>query len=159
MIKNYDLTHDAAARERVARPSDEIEQLIQAALALEVEALADEEVTTAKNLVDSAMNALAAACSSIQSQIDEANLRREQDGEFSDPDWYRRVHGAGRAKRWQRQLLQNKLGEINRRVRKGNAIQHDSRREKLFIDIARLHLPRETFTRLWELVEETERMK
>lgn len=159
-MKTYDLTDGLkAARDRMTREPDPTEELIQEALGIKLpDSMTEMDLLAAKTLVDNAMNALAIACSSIQGQIDEANLRRDQEGEFSDPSWYKRVHGAKRAKSWQRQRLQDKLGDINRRLRRGNALKHDENRdtrEGLFVQIAKLQLPPPTFQRLWQLVDET----
>lgn len=149
MKKQYDLTGVSTFA------SEQDDDIVKAALEFEPEGKSRPELLEAQSMANEAMEILVIACSSIQSQIDSANLRRDTTGYMADPHWYRRVHGAQRSKRWQRQRLQDKIGEINRALRQttGRA------QEGLFVQVARLHLPKETYERLWALVLETENLK
>jgi hypothetical protein len=139
------------------------EQLFAAASTVALDLIkTEDELAKAKQLVTDAMSALDDEIISIKSQIEGAQAEVFAGGQYSDPVWWRRVNGAARHKGKLRQELQTKLGEINRRIRaarmRENSIQSQSE-ERLFIAIAKLHLPPQTYERLWELTHETQRMR
>jgi hypothetical protein len=152
-MKTFNLTQgsqeESQERSQDRLRSPDLNQLVQDALAFPI----DKDPVAAKQLIDSAMDALATACGAIQGQIDAANTRRWENGEFSDSDWYRRAHGALRAKKWQRQRLQDKIGLVNRQLRKQTTTNDEKTREQLFIEVAKEHLPHETFVHFWSLVD------
>ena len=150
-------------QESQPRRSFETEQLIGSALTLALDQIKiAEDLIKAKNLVTSAMSVVDDDLISIKSQIDGAQAEVWAGGGYSDPVWWRRVNSALRHKGKQRQQLQAKLGEINRRIR-ADRMHTDSARElsdeRMFIAIAKLHLPPQTYERLWALTHETLRMR
>jgi hypothetical protein len=167
MTRSFDFTRDdapriASEREREREPSAE-EQIIDIAMALEItQTMSHEDLTNAKTIIERASDAVMQISSNIKGQIEEANERRYRDGVYSDPNWWKRVNGAQRAKAWQRQQLQNKYGVVNRALRAfrhvTQAIPMQESRDRMFIRMAKLHLPDATYQRLWQLVDEMEQM-
>ena len=143
----------------------ENEHLVERAIALVVSAkMGEQALTAAKELIERARNAVNEMHDSIRDQIDLAKRRRYQVGQYSDPDWWHRINSALHAKARQRQQLQEKFGDVNhklRRLQHGTTMQaQQNTRESryyLFAQIARAHLPTETFEHLWRLVDEAER--
>jgi hypothetical protein len=183
-MKTYDLTQsrraareDKSAQRRGARlphlgktvPPPRIddeslwqenERLVEKAIALAVSAeMSEQALTAAKELIERARNAVNEMHDSIRDQIDLAKRRRYQAGQYSDPDWWHRINSALHAKARQRQQLQDKCAEVKRTLR---ALAQQNTRESryyLFAQIARAHLPTETFEHLWRLVDEAERTR
>jgi transposase-like protein len=140
------------------KPQDEGERAITEAIEIVVDNLKNsDELSAARATIEQAMYYLDGTLSSIKSQIDLAKSRALE-SQYADPIWWRRVNSAQRFKGRQRQQLQNKFGEVNRRLRANRATANANEqltREQAFVRIAQIHLPPETFQRLWELVELT----
>jgi hypothetical protein len=161
VMKSFDLTEQRSKGLR--KPSQE-ERLIDEVLAMELSPdMSEQEVAAAKGKIERARAAISNICNVLRTKIDEFE-QRISDGERVDPDWWSRLNGASRHKSWQRQQLQSKLAHVNRLAR---AFQHQTateiandrrrKREKLFVQIAELHLSPETTERLWKLVADAER--
>ena len=155
----------AADRARRPREQSDAEKVVTAALAINVDDLkSEQDFLSAKKLVDEAMAALAQMIIVIRGQIDEATERKWRDDVYSDPGWWKRVNGAHRAKSWQRQQLQNKFGELNRKLKTFRHVtieqprweERAKRRDRIFVQMAKLHLDLMTYERLWSLVTQFE---
>src|SRR5215831_15395747 len=123
--------------------------------------LDEAQLLEARKAIDEARDIVAEASNAIRSQIDEANERKWRDGVYADPNWWRRLNGAQRAKGWQKQRLQEKLGEVTRRlkdVKHTHTMKNEDARRKsksmLFVEIAKLQLTGETYQRIWDTVEQ-----
>lgn len=126
--------------------SDEELDLIADALAIDPADVSDTDVEEMRDLVQRAMFAVAEHADSIRAQIarvEETRTRYEDGG-----DWWRRAHSALRHKARQRQQLQLVFGRLNRRAR----TQRGDSDERLFVNMAKLHLPQKTFDAIWQLV-------
>lgn len=99
------------------------------------------------------MGVLDEQCGSIRLQIDHSRAAYKETGEM-DPHWYARAQYALRAKGRQRQALQNRLGEVNRRTRERESLARETRQERMFIAECRRVLPRETWDEIWVAVRE-----
>jgi hypothetical protein len=138
-------------------------EITEALAIVAVETMSTPELLAAKAKIEAAQNVLSSESNKINSQIEQAHAKFSAHGEPSEPDWWKRVNAAKRAKAWQRQRLQEKIGAINRALRDRHHVEtmrsEDDRRktrDRIFIQIAKLHLPTETYQKLWRLVEETE---
>lgn len=156
-VRTYDFTPERRAKPAGLRPQTEEDRLIAAAIDVDVESLSPEQHADARKLVERAMSCLDDVVNSIKAQIEAATAKHQTTGEYSDPHWYRRTKFAQRHKGKQRQLLQGKLGEINRRIRAHNneTNSQEVTKERMFIKVARLHLPAETYQKIWDLVNAT----
>jgi hypothetical protein len=143
----------------------ETEQLIESASAIVFSEIEDETVPHAKDLIERAFFATGEACNSIQGQLDRLIATRFRDRNPDWRDWERRANAALRHKKWQRQLLQIKLGEANRRLKRmtsglnrqlADKQEAETLRTKhhLFVRVAKAQLPKETFEELWRIVNE-----
>jgi len=156
--------HDRSAEDVTRR---ENEKTVTDALAVEIKKDMDEAtLLKLKELVERARELVSEMCNAIRGQIDEANERRYKDGVYANPDWWKRVNGASRAKSWQRQRLQEKVGEINRalkmckhEVTMGMEGARQLTRDRMFVKVAQLQLTGETFDRLWRMVDEMEKTR
>jgi hypothetical protein len=99
------------------------------------------------------MGVLDEQCGSIRGQIEHSRALWKETGE-TDPRWYARARYALRAKGRQRQALQTRLGEINRRIRERDNLARETRQERMFIAECRRLLPRETWEQIWRAVRE-----
>jgi len=130
---------------------DETDKLIKEALDLTVSInMSKAELLDAQQLTERAIFACAMQVSSMKGQLDRAHERREHFGEMADRAWWRRLNTALRYKGSSHQHLQYKLGEIIRLFK----LARSRSREILFIDIARNELPKETYLRIWQRVNE-----
>jgi ribosome-binding protein aMBF1 (putative translation factor) len=119
------------------------------------------QLLEARKSIDEARNMVAEASNAIRSQLDEVNERRYRDGEYADPNWWRRLNGAARAKAWQRQRLQDKLGEVSRLLRgaeHNKTMRYENERrktqERMFVEVAKLQLSQEAYQRIWDMVDQ-----
>ena len=157
-VRTYDLTPERRAKAPgEPRPQTEEDILIAAAMEIDVAKLSKEQIDDARKLVERAMFCLDEIVNSMKAQVEASTAKYYSTGEMSDPHWFRRIKFAQRHKGRQRQLLQGKFGEINRRVRARNneVNSQEVSKERMFIKIAKLHLPAETYQQLWELVNAT----
>ena len=137
---------------------------ITAALAILIsETMTVPELVASKEKVERAQAILSSESNQINSQIEEATSRKLRDGQYAEPEWWRRVNAAKRAKAWQRQRLQEKIGAINRCLRihhHAETMREDDKlrsdRARAFVEVARLHLPAETYQKLWNIVKQLE---
>jgi len=97
------------------------------------------------------MGVLDEQCGSIWGQIEHSRALWKETRE-TDPRWYARARYALRAKGRQRQALQTRLGEVNRRIRERENLARETRQERMFIAECRRLLPRETWERIWDAV-------
>ncbi|HMF28654.1 MAG TPA: hypothetical protein VKE42_07770, partial [Candidatus Cybelea sp.] len=134
------------------------EALIDAALQMTIRRdMTEAEAQACKANLDRANDVLAEMASIIRGQIDECEASMARGGKV-DPDWWRRVNVASRRKGWQRQQLQGKIGDVNRLLRAFRRDAEPSKtRDWMFLQIAKLHLPKETFQRLQRLTDEAEK--
>jgi hypothetical protein len=134
---------------------DDDNRLVAEALAITLANLTTHaQLDSAREIVQSAMLILDEALCSIKGQMDGAHVRLSV--QHPDETWWRRISSARRHKARHRQELQNKFGEINRKLREIKGRAHEASRESAFIRAAELLLPRETYMRLWALVGEIE---
>ena len=115
-----------------------------------------EKATQASDMIRQAMTYIDEASAAIRSQIESAKGRAFTESVYADNDWWRRANNALRFKGRQRQQLQDKYGAVNRVVRQLRAGQVniiETSREQLFIKAASLILPKETYVRLWSIVD------
>jgi hypothetical protein len=144
-------------------PHSEMEQLIQTASVISLPEVEDDQLLLAKDLIERAFFASGEACNSIQDQLERLIATRFRDRDPEWRDWQRRANSALRYKKWQRQQLQIKLGEANRRLRRvagsrNRQLDDERLREKhdLFVHVAKAQLPKATFEALWQAVNEQE---
>jgi hypothetical protein len=91
-------------------------------------------------------NRLNGEIAEIAAQIDAAKARAQATGEYADPEWFRRAVAAKRYKGADVQRANQALSLIKER---------DTRRfESVFIDVARRHLDKGTFTMLMDLAHD-----
>lgn len=148
--------------ERVRQQRREDDDFVKAVIDMELPSDLDEaQLLEAKKSIDEARNMVAEASNAIASQIDEATLRKFRDHEYADPTWWRKINGAQRAKGWQKQRLQEKLGEVTRRLKDAkhaHAMKLDATRQKsrdrMFVEAAKLHLTGDMYQRIWDTVEQ-----
>jgi len=136
------------------RDDDLVQRRIDAALDIDPHTLAAEHLSEAVDFIKGAMTVVEEQIMSIANQIDSAQASVHIDGKYADPDWWRRVQQAQRHKGHDKQVLQNKLGAINKRIRQINFQEETMREERLFIAMAKKHLQEETYRMLWEYVKE-----
>jgi hypothetical protein len=113
-----------------------------------------EELKMAKNLVEGYMFQLDEETASIKSQLSEAKHKAASTGNYSDNSWFRpwfrRANDAQRHRSRSRQKAQLVLGDVNRTIRKKNAIVGDNTPERRFITAAKRLLPEATYRAIWQ---------
>jgi cell division septum initiation protein DivIVA len=92
----------------------------------------------------------------IKRQIAYAKARVISHGEYSDPHWFASAQAALKFKTRRDQEIQAELSVISRDLKRLGASSRVEVTDRMFIDAARLMLPRETFQRIMDFVVEAE---
>lgn len=131
-----------------------VEAAIDSAVEVEVHKLkTEEELIEAKRVVEDAMYYLDNATISIRYQLDEAKANVVIKRQFADPEWWRRTNSALRHYGRERQRIQNKLGEINRRLRASRNQVERVTRDRAFIQVVGKMLSADQVKKAWRTVD------
>jgi hypothetical protein len=90
--------------------------------------------------------------SSIRTQIGSARVKRLTTGVYSSPDWWHRANTALRHKGRERQLCQNNLGLVNRKIKEARHEQTEREHRKTFVACAKEILSEDLYAAIWREV-------
>lgn len=117
-----------------------------------VKAIDPDEFTTLAEF-DDAIDFVAEECAKIEQQLLAVKGAAVQRGEYADADWYARANMALRLTKAKKQTLARKRADLSRSLKEAK----QSDRTQLFVVACREMLPKETYTALWQRVDEMEK--
>ena len=86
----------------------------------------------------------------LKAQIEAAQANFHATGKRTDPRWFASKKAALRDGGRDRQDLQNRLGAINKQIRKNNYETLTRSKERIFLDVAKEVLPEAVFNEIYE---------
>lgn len=91
----------------------------------------------------------------IQMQIENTHRNREENNQYADTLWWRKVNSARRALGFKKQKLQFRISQLKQQHKKEHVKKHNPpEKHKLFYEQAKLYLTGQEIKEIWELVEE-----
>jgi hypothetical protein len=136
---------------------DEDDSIVEDALELDVALLGEDEQTLsdARTLVEEAMAIIDTDTTNIRYQLDKARADVITLNKYADTKWWRSANSALRHKGIMRGKLQNKFGEINRRLRMVRSHSERLTRDRIFVKLASKLLKPAQVRSIWKEVDQS----